>query len=92
MSKCSLCSIQDKLSDRRFYSDHPRNNFFIVENFKTLTPILIFRNHGEEPKSLSEVVNVFSCMNNVCFKLFGKRYCLKTDQTRNHFSILCISL
>lgn len=92
VGRCSLCSVLGKLGKRRFYSDEENRPFVIIENFKTLTPILIFKEHIENLSSLSVLLDAFSEMNLICFRLFEKMYSLRVDQTRGHFSILCVRL
>ncbi len=84
---CLYCRLLFGLDYRRFYSDNDDDSFLIIENTKTLSPILILRRHTI-PQDMSDISRVYMEMNSLCFSLFGDNYYLKPDCDYTHFAIL----
>jgi hypothetical protein len=78
------------LSSRRLFAEE--DEFCIVENYKTLTPIAIIFEHKADIDNLDLFCKMFEGINPVCSKLFGERYFLRIDQSRGHFCILSLLL
>lgn len=90
--QCRYCRVLQQLEGRRFYRDGSSFPYIIVENLRTLTPILIYKSHGVKPPDLRELVSCFADMNSICQKLFGARYTLRVEDLQSHFAIHSIRI
>lgn len=87
--QCIYCKLIQSIDNRRFFSDASDSPFVIIDNLRSLTPILVYKEHMSTPISLSATVAAFEEMNRVCVRLFGDTYFLRVDSSKSHFAILC---
>jgi len=89
---CQYCKVLLNLEGRRFYRDSESLSFVIIENMRTLSPMLVAKHHGQAPQNLAEFVLMFSEMHAVCKALYGIRYYLRVDDLQSHFAIHAVKV